>query len=229
MIFWSRYNRIEAAIPAGIAASHSFEDAVATRDERSDHSRPVEVTNSRGSCSAGRAATAPQRRRAAPIAGAKLARFLRSGCVRYLVFGRLLSVTAVPKVKAQVKKVIRAVTIAFVRAFVDDDTAAVTAKDAPTSPTAWAKNKTDTNTEKISSVHRDSFFTRLEADVSAIKARHTAATDPVAAYKLRKGSCREDARAKRAAYVPGGRRAELAGPIGRRTKPLTNSSRPPSR
>ena len=109
-----------------------------------------------------------------------------------------MSVTAVPNVSAQVPNVIRAVIIAFVRAVADEAEETGTAKVALTSPTAWARNKTDTKTEKISSVHRDSFCTRFEAEVNAIKARHTDATDPVAAYRLKNGSCRELARANKA-------------------------------
>ena len=60
-----------------------------------------------------------------------------------------MSVTAVPNVSAQVPNVIRAVIIAFVRAVADEAEETGTAKVALTSPTAWARNKTDTKTEKI--------------------------------------------------------------------------------
>ena len=86
VIFWSKYNNIEAAIPAGIAASHSFEDVLAKREDRRDHFLPVEVTKFNGNCNAGKEAIVPQRRRAAlaareptttPMAGAKFERFFR--------------------------------------------------------------------------------------------------------------------------------------------------------
>jgi len=90
--------------------------------------------------------------------------------------------TAVPNVEAHVRRVINAVAIPLVSTSATGEAAAVGRTNvAPTSPTAWARNKTETNTEKASSVYRESFCTRCEAEVTAKIARQMAATNLVAA------------------------------------------------
>ena len=83
-----------------------------------------------------------------------------------------------PKVHAHVIKVMRAVA--------SEEAGKV--KVAPTSPMACARNKTETRTEKISSVHRERFWTKFDAEVRANPAKQRAATDPVAAYSDKKSN-----------------------------------------
>ena len=159
----------------------------------------------RGNCNAGNeAAAVPQRSRAdrdtkdpvaTPMAGAKLESCLRSDDVRYRVEGKFLRVTAVPKVHAHVIKVMRALVMALIDDDDDDDDNVADASEdagkvkvAPTSPMACARNKTETRTEKISSVHRESFWTKFDAEVRANPAKQRAATDPVAAYNDKKSN-----------------------------------------
>jgi hypothetical protein len=175
---------------------------------KDNHDRPVDVTNSEGSCSAGNdidddpnkyicANLARRDPLITPIAGAKLARFLRIDDVKYRVLGRFIfNTNAVPNVVAQVTSVSNAIVVNFVTevttAVADVAAAAAATKVTVTSPTACVRNNTDTKTENISSVQRVNFETKFDADVTANTVKNDDAIIPVNPYKDKNGICNID-------------------------------------